>query len=147
MEAPMIHQRQRSKRYVVFKGREPGIYSSWGECNNQVSGFSGNLYKAYNSEEEALSAWNLYWAKAMSTKYEMAHVDMSIAGDVQTKSLPGDECMPQLMDIQEPIKSSHPHEAPTVKEEIVEGKLTTGGAILFGIFVGVILLKIWQLIF
>lgn len=39
--------------YVVKKGREPGIYRSWGECEQQIHGFSGAVHKSFNTQEEA----------------------------------------------------------------------------------------------
>jgi hypothetical protein len=35
------------KFYVVRKGRRPGIYTDWTECNAQISGFSGSEYKSF----------------------------------------------------------------------------------------------------
>ena len=39
--------------YSVHLGRKPGIYSSWSECQQQVSKFSGAIYKKFSSREEA----------------------------------------------------------------------------------------------
>ena len=44
--------------YVVFKGKVPGIYSSWAECSEQVLNFKGNVHKKYSSYEQALEAFN-----------------------------------------------------------------------------------------
>lgn len=41
------------KFYAVFKGRKPGIYMSWNECKVQVNGFSGAIFKSFNTEQEA----------------------------------------------------------------------------------------------
>lgn len=41
------------KYYAVKKGRQVGIYTSWDECKGLVSGFSGAVYKSFDSEEEA----------------------------------------------------------------------------------------------
>lgn len=41
------------KFYAVKKGKTPGIYLNWGECNTQVSGYSGAVYKSFLSREEA----------------------------------------------------------------------------------------------
>lgn len=41
------------KYYAVKKGRKVGVYTSWDECKSQVSGFSGAVYKAFDSKEEA----------------------------------------------------------------------------------------------
>ena len=43
----------RKRCYVVFRGRNPGIYLTWESCQEQVSGFRDNIYKGYNSVEEA----------------------------------------------------------------------------------------------
>ncbi|KAJ1386968.1 Ribosomal protein L9/RNase H1, N-terminal [Sesbania bispinosa] len=50
------------KTYVVFKGRKPGFYSTWSECQVQVNGFSGALFQGFNSREEAESAWIRFWS-------------------------------------------------------------------------------------
>lgn len=47
----------RRKFYVVWQGLSPGIYDTWEECENQVRGFAGAKYKAFNSIEEATAAF------------------------------------------------------------------------------------------
>lgn len=42
------------KYYAVKKGRTPGIYHTWDACKAQVSGFSGAVYKSFQTEKEAL---------------------------------------------------------------------------------------------
>lgn len=39
--------------YVVLRGRSPGIYHTWAECSDQVTGFSGALYHGCESIEAA----------------------------------------------------------------------------------------------
>lgn len=41
------------KIYAVKKGREPGIYYTWAECQNQINGFSGAEYRGFLSLDEA----------------------------------------------------------------------------------------------
>ncbi|MCH5239265.1 MAG: ribonuclease H family protein [Muribaculaceae bacterium] len=45
------------KYYVVFRGHNPGVYDDWEEVKEQVTGFSGALYKGYASSEEAAEAY------------------------------------------------------------------------------------------
>ena len=45
------------KFYVVWSGREPGIYLTWEECKAQVHGAEGARYKAFPSMEEARQAY------------------------------------------------------------------------------------------
>ena len=44
------------KYYVVWKGHNPGIYSSWEECKSQVQGVVGAQYKAFVNKQEAEDA-------------------------------------------------------------------------------------------
>lgn len=44
------------KAYAVLKGRMPGVYRTWGECEAQTKGFSGPVFKGFMSVEEA-EAW------------------------------------------------------------------------------------------
>lgn len=41
------------KIYAVKKGRETGIFNSWPECQAQVTGFNGALYKGFKTKQEA----------------------------------------------------------------------------------------------
>ena len=41
--------------YAVRKGKTPGIYETWGKCEEQVKGYSGAEYKKFSTYEEALS--------------------------------------------------------------------------------------------
>lgn len=48
---------RRSKWYVVFEGRNPGVYSTWEDCVEQVEGFKGARYRSYGSQEDAVAAY------------------------------------------------------------------------------------------
>ncbi len=50
------------KYYVVWKGRTPGIYSTWDDCSAQVTGYPGAQYKAFDSREAAESAYRGQYA-------------------------------------------------------------------------------------
>lgn len=45
------------KWYVVINGRKPGVYTTWAECQAQVSGYSNAVYRSYATEEEAQQAF------------------------------------------------------------------------------------------
>ncbi|MBE0649571.1 MAG: ribonuclease H family protein [Bacteroidales bacterium] len=45
------------KYYVVWRGFNPGIYTSWEECKKQVEGFEKAQYKSFTSKEEADNAF------------------------------------------------------------------------------------------
>lgn len=42
-----------SKYYAVKKGKKPGIYNNWQTCKENVYGFSGAVYKSFQTLEEA----------------------------------------------------------------------------------------------
>ena len=48
-----------NKYYVVWKGHKPGIYSSWNDCEKQIKGFTGAIYKAFKSKEQAMRAYKM----------------------------------------------------------------------------------------
>ncbi len=43
----------KKKFYAVRKGKKVGIYNTWDECKEVVSGFSGAEYKSFTTIEEA----------------------------------------------------------------------------------------------
>lgn len=42
-----------AKFYAVKKGRKPGIYHTWHECQKQIDDFPGAVYRRFDSEAEA----------------------------------------------------------------------------------------------
>lgn len=47
----------KKKYYVVWDGRETGVFDSWKLCKDQVSGYPGAVYKSFSSEELANEAF------------------------------------------------------------------------------------------
>jgi len=47
---------KQTKFYVVWKGFKTGVFDTWAECQEQISGFSGAKYKAFADREAALAA-------------------------------------------------------------------------------------------
>lgn len=41
------------KIYAVHKGRVPGVYTTWAECEKQVKGFGGAVFKSFTTAQEA----------------------------------------------------------------------------------------------
>ena len=48
----------KSKYYVVWNGRKPGIYEGWDKCKEQVAGFNGAKFKGFPTKDIALSAFS-----------------------------------------------------------------------------------------
>ena len=70
----------KKKYYVVWKGREPGIYKDWDSCKKQVDKFTSARYKSFPTKEEAEAAF---------TGKEIKPVRSSSAGSVVKKRAGG----------------------------------------------------------
>jgi ribonuclease HI len=46
-----------SKFYVVWAGRETGIFTDWATCKKHINGFTGARYKSFLTREEAEAAF------------------------------------------------------------------------------------------
>ena len=65
----------KSKFYVVWKGRNPGVYDKWESCKKEIDGFAGALYKGFPDKASAEAAF----AQGFSgfEKKEHPQVDLS----------------------------------------------------------------------
>ncbi|QQK79428.1 viroplasmin family protein [Salicibibacter cibi] len=80
----------KKKYYVVWKGRNPGIYQSWAECQEQVNGYKGARFKSFTSKEEAERAYHT--GTNNSSEYsgkQETYIKESISVDVGTHGNPG----------------------------------------------------------
>ncbi len=48
---------KKQKYYVVWQGHNPGIYSTWEECKEQVHNYTNASYKSFESKAEAENAF------------------------------------------------------------------------------------------
>ncbi|MBR5541888.1 MAG: ribonuclease H family protein [Bacteroides sp.] len=48
---------KKQKYYVVWKGVSPGVYTSWTDCQLQIKGYDGALFKSFDTKEEAEHAF------------------------------------------------------------------------------------------
>jgi ribonuclease HI len=47
----------KKKYYVVWKGRNIGVFDTWEKCKAEINGFRGAIYKSFESKEEAQKAF------------------------------------------------------------------------------------------
>ncbi len=70
------------KYFVVWKGRETGIFDTWEKCSAQVTGFTGAEYKSFENralaEEAFQSTYESYKGKRVTTFHPAT---MSIIGN------------------------------------------------------------------
>ena len=50
---------KKNKYDVVWKGVSPGVYTSWTDCQLQIKGYDGALFKSFDTKEEAEHAFAL----------------------------------------------------------------------------------------
>ncbi len=51
-----MKQSGKKKYYVVKRGKQPGVYYNWPDCQKQVQGFAGAVFKGFVTRQEA-EAW------------------------------------------------------------------------------------------
>lgn len=49
---------KKPKFYVVWKGRQTGVFASWEDCKAQTNGYDGAVFKSFESKALALAAYN-----------------------------------------------------------------------------------------
>lgn len=63
-----MSSKPKPKFYVVWCGTEPGVYTTWEECQARVLGVPGAKYKAFPTREEAEAAFAAKPAQAVAAK-------------------------------------------------------------------------------
>ncbi|MRN53636.1 ribonuclease H [Paenibacillus monticola] len=51
----------KQKYYVVWEGKQPGVYSTWADCQAQTDHYTGAKYKSYESKTAAETAYKAGW--------------------------------------------------------------------------------------
>jgi len=76
----------KKKYYVVWKGRQTGIYDSWDKCQEQVSGYTDAKYKSFESQAEAQKAFKAGYSQ---------HIGKNATSIQKTKEIkiPYKECL------------------------------------------------------
>lgn len=87
----------KQKHYVVWKGKTPGIYTSWDACKKQVHGVQGARFKSFPTKAEAEAAFTSGASAASpssgekaATNAKEAYVNESISVDAACSGNPGD---------------------------------------------------------
>ena len=80
----------KKKYYVVWKGRETGIFETWAECTEQIHGFKQAQYKSFGSLQAAEDAFNqTYWEYVGkdTSKPEMSEEERKLYGEPIMESI------------------------------------------------------------
>ncbi len=78
--------------YVVWKGRETGIFASWSDCKKQIDGFEEAQYKGFATETEARAAlrqsyWEVIRNVEKPKKISWENAELTEKPDVQSISV------------------------------------------------------------
>ncbi|RSL31650.1 ribonuclease H [Salibacterium salarium] len=83
----------KKKYYVVWKGRQPGIYDNWSDCEKQVKGYAGASFKSFKTKEEAKQAYETGSPSAAPSSNSEAdsssYIENSVSVDVGSHGNPG----------------------------------------------------------
>lgn len=87
----------KQKFYVVWKGREVGVYRTWKECEQMIKGYEGARYKSFETEQQAREAfaggippYNPFGASSVKKKTLVANPILnSICVDAACSGNPG----------------------------------------------------------
>lgn len=60
---------EKNKAYVVYRGRNPGVYDNWPDCHMQVTGCKNAAFEGFETFEAADYAWYLHCAKTNGRIY------------------------------------------------------------------------------
>lgn len=59
---------EKNKFYAVWKGKTPGVYSSWEACKKQIEGFKGAQYMGFPEKSQAQHAFRSGYRAALAGK-------------------------------------------------------------------------------
>ncbi len=67
---------KKEKFYVVWSGVNPGIYTSWTDCQLQTKGYKGAQYKSFSTRKEAEEAFASSPSEYMERRKHASHTYM-----------------------------------------------------------------------
>jgi len=72
---------KKQKYYVVWQGKEPGVYDSWAECEKRIKGVAGARFKSYESKTLAEQAYRIGPELAASVSERQPHGESILTVD------------------------------------------------------------------
>ena len=83
---------KKNKYYVVWKGFNTGVFSSWSACREVIQGYSGAVYKSFPSLSEAQKAFNdksYMFKQKQKPQLHSSIVENSLSVDAACSGNPG----------------------------------------------------------
>lgn len=79
--------KNKKKFYVVWQGRQAGVFDNWKECEAQVKGFDGARYKSFPTKSEAEAAFKQSSGSFVGKKTATKSTTKSAVGNPLLESL------------------------------------------------------------
>ena len=139
--------------YVVWLGRQTGVFGSWDECKQQVDGFQGAKYKGFPTREQAESAFRNgpYVEMFPETSHPNAKKETFPETSLQWESLPEGTPKPELNAIAvdaacsgNPGKMEYRGVYVATNTEIFKSPVFEGGTNNIGEFLAIVHCLAWQ---
>lgn len=54
-----MREKKKNRAYIVWIGRQTGVFTNWQHVNSLVEGYPKARYKGFETEREAKMVWNL----------------------------------------------------------------------------------------
>ena len=131
--------------YVVWSGRQTGVFGSWDECRQQVDGFQGAKYKGFPTKEAAEVAFQA------GPEYDDDCLGTRTAATVRWESLPLGTPKPELNAIAvdaacsgNPGKMEYRGVYVATNTEIFKSPVFEGGTNNIGEFLAIVHCLAWQ---
>lgn len=67
----------KGKFYVVWNGRNVGVYSDWDSCKMQIEGFKGAQYKSFPDRQSAEDAFKAGYQQTSQRDYETTRLQVN----------------------------------------------------------------------
>ena len=82
---------KKQKYYVVWRGKNPGVYDSWDDCKEQITGYKNAQYKSFSSLSEAKKAFDGSYEEFKGVKKggkaELSAIDLIKIGEPNYHSI------------------------------------------------------------
>lgn len=75
----------KSKFYVVWKGRQAGVYSNWESCKMQIEGFKGAQYKSFPDRQSAEDAFKAGYQQTSQRDHESTRLQVNESTRLQVE--------------------------------------------------------------
>jgi ribonuclease HI len=73
---------KKDKFYVIWVGRNPGVYQHWSDCKTQIEGIGNAKYKSFDSLNEAEDAFAKDWRPFYKSQNKNGQSEVKPSGDI-----------------------------------------------------------------